>query len=94
MRSYITRRLLLTIPTLVLVSLIVFISVRFIPGSIIDTMVAEISAQGVGSKDAQYGTVENIRKSLGLDMPVHVQYAVLRLEGEVQNNVGYYTYHP
>ena len=36
MRAYIIRRLLLVIPTLLVLSLIVFFSVRFIPGDTID----------------------------------------------------------
>ena len=38
MRAYIIRRILLIIPTLFLVSIIVFLSVRFIPGDVIDVM--------------------------------------------------------
>ena len=32
MRAYLIRRLLLTIPTLIILSMLVFLSVRFIPG--------------------------------------------------------------
>ena len=44
MRAYVIRRLLLVIPTLFVMSLIVFFSVRFIPGDAIDAMlVGQIS---------------------------------------------------
>lgn len=68
MRSYATGRLLLVIPTLLLASLVVFFLIRFIPGDIIDLMVAE---QGPISDLNR----EDIQHHLGLDVPVHIQYA-------------------
>ena len=68
MRAYIIRRLLLIIPTLFLLTILVFLSVRFIPGDIIDSMVDEM--QWVfGNFDR-----EALERMLGLDVPVHVQY--------------------
>ncbi len=68
MRAYIIRRLLLIIPTLFLLTILVFLSVRFIPGDIIDSMVDEM--QWVfGNFDR-----EDLERMLGLDVPVHVQY--------------------
>ena len=46
MRAYIIRRLLLIIPTLFLLTIIVFLSVRFIPGDVIDLMVARMMGYG------------------------------------------------
>ena len=68
MRAYIIRRLLLIIPTVFLLSIIVFLSVRFIPGDVIDVIVGRI--------ETSYATVdrEAIERRLGLDVPVHVQY--------------------
>ena len=68
MRAYITRRLLLIIPTVFLLSIIVFLSVRFIPGDVIDVLVGRI--------ETSYVTVdrEALEQKLGLDVPVHVQY--------------------
>ena len=68
MRAYIIRRLLLIIPTLFLLTILVFLSVRFIPGDIIDTMVSEMMYGG-GHIDR-----EALERMLGLDVPVHVQY--------------------
>ena len=42
MRAYIIRRLLLLLPTLFVLSVLVFLSVRFIPGDVIDVMVGEM----------------------------------------------------
>lgn len=67
MRAYIIRRLLLVLPTLWLVTVIVFFSVRFIPGDVAEMIVAEQqSITGVN--------LEAIRHELGLDVPVHIQY--------------------
>ena len=70
MRAYVIRRVLLVIPTLFLVSALVFLSVRFIPGDIIDVMSARM--EYVGSGDINR---ELLRERLGLDRPVYVQYA-------------------
>ncbi len=67
MRAYIIRRLLLIIPTLFILSLIVFFSVRFIPGDIIDAMVARSEFTGTVDREA-------LERRLGLDVPVWVQY--------------------
>ncbi|MFC1987901.1 ABC transporter permease [Chloroflexota bacterium] len=71
MRSYIIRRLILIVPTVVLVTIIVFGLVRFIPGTVIDLMVAEM-AQESGMLDEL--TVQYLMEELGLDVPVYVQY--------------------
>jgi peptide/nickel transport system permease protein len=75
MRSYVVRRLLLIVPTLILASFIVFLTIRLIPGSIVTVMVEERSFSGgysqVGGKDAMKALVE---KELGLDVPIQVQY--------------------
>ena len=71
MRVYIIRRLLLIIPTLFLLSILVFLSVRFIPGDIIDVMVARMIGQSAGGAEIDR---EALAHMLGLDLPVHVQY--------------------
>ena len=68
MRAYIIRRLLLMIPTLLILTIIVFLAVRFIPGDIIDAMELEMETWGVDIDR------EAIERMLGLDVPVHVQY--------------------
>ena len=68
MRAYITRRLLLMIPTLFLLTIVVFLSVRFIPGDVIDVMVGRLD-QSATNIDR-----EALEHLLGLDVPVWVQY--------------------
>jgi peptide/nickel transport system permease protein len=67
MLTYILRRLLALIPTLFFASLIVFVTVRLIPGSVIDLMLSQ--------NDIAVGRDrENLEAALGLDQPMHVQY--------------------
>ena len=73
MRAYLFRRLLLIIPTLFILTIIVFLLVRFIPGDALDVMVGILTADeylgGAWEIDR-----EALMRMLGLDVPVHVQY--------------------
>ena len=71
MRAYTIRRILLIIPTLLLVTIIVFLSVRFIPGDVIDQLVSEINVENTMSYEEARA---QIRVRLGLDRPVYAQY--------------------
>ena len=69
MRAYIIRRLLLIIPTLFILSILVFLSVRFIPGDVVDVIQGRMAyTVGVSVDRAA------VERRLGLDVPVHVQY--------------------
>jgi peptide/nickel transport system permease protein len=65
MRPYVLRRLALAIPTLVLVSIIVFSMMRLMPGDVVIRMV---------EGHAYAPTIEALRAEMGLDRPAHVQY--------------------
>jgi peptide/nickel transport system permease protein len=70
MTAYVIRRLLLIIPTFFLLTILVFLSVRFIPGDVIDMMIAQMGSSGsVSNLDRGY-----IEKSMGLDVPIYTQY--------------------
>ena len=73
MRAYVVRRLLLVIPTLMLVTLGVFLNVRFIPGNVIDLMIAENTQGGGGGGDTTV-MANVLRHQMGLDKPIHIQY--------------------
>jgi peptide/nickel transport system permease protein len=60
------RRFALAIPTLLLVSMIVFSIMRFMPGDVVLRMV---------EGHAYAPTVDALRKELGLDRPAYIQYA-------------------
>ena len=69
MRAYIIRRVLLLIPTFLLLSILVFLSVRFIPGDAIDALMGEMAFMAGGDIDR-----DAMERMLGLDQPIHVQY--------------------
>ena len=71
MRAYIIRRLLLVIPTLFILSILVLLSVRFIPGDIVDVMLGRMEYRGTGAGEVDREALEHM---LGLDVPVYVQY--------------------
>ena len=66
MLSYLIRRLLIAIPTLLGVTFIVFSIVRVLPGD---------PAQAMAGVHATQEYIEQVRKELGLDLPLHSQYA-------------------
>jgi peptide/nickel transport system permease protein len=70
MTSYIIRRLVIGLFILFLVSLIVFFSVRLLPG---DPALIYVSSQQGGSGVTQE-KLDEVRKEQGLDKPVPVQY--------------------
>jgi HAE1 family hydrophobic/amphiphilic exporter-1 len=62
---YVVKRLLLAVPTLLVVTMIVFALVRMIPGNVVEMMFEE---QGYAAD------LEEMRAVLGFDRPVPVQY--------------------
>ena len=69
MQAYIVRRLLALVPTLFFASLIVFVTVRLIPGSVIDLMLSQ------NDISADKFSRDQLIAALGLDKPMWEQYA-------------------
>jgi peptide/nickel transport system permease protein len=65
MRDYLLKRMLLMIPTLFLVTILVFLMIHLLPGDAVLQML-----EGYAYAD----TVEALRRELGLDRPMHLQY--------------------
>jgi peptide/nickel transport system permease protein len=63
--AFIIRRLLLTIPVLLAMSMFVFLMLRLVPGDPVRTM--------LGFR-ATPETIATVREQLGLDLPLHEQY--------------------
>lgn len=68
MAKYTAKRVLLLIPTLILVCVIVFTLLRLVPGSAVDYMLYQLQSSGVST------TAENVEHLLGLDKPAVVQF--------------------
>ena len=71
MRTYIIRRVLLLIPTFLLLTVLVFLSVRFLPGDVVDSMMARLAEEVGGMVHVDR---EKVERMLGMDVPAHVQY--------------------
>ncbi len=78
MYQFIARRLLATIPVLVIVAVLVFLLLRITPGD-----PAAILAGDAASTEQ----IEGIRKTLGLDQPLPVQFGIWALQ-MVQGDLG------
>ncbi len=84
MRTYIIRRLLLLIPTLILATMLVFLVVRLLPGDFVTKMMTQF---GGGLKQATNLQLDTIRERLGLTRPIHIQY-VSWISGIVRGDFG------
>ena len=71
MRTYVLRRLVLFVPTLLGVSILIFVLMRLVPGDIAEILVYQ---SGSESSAIQQKQIRQIRQELGLDRPVVVQY--------------------
>ena len=71
MGSYAIRRLIWIPVTVILVSMLVFLMVRFIPGTVVDLIIAQMQPTAGNTVIDRHA----IEVTLGLDKPVYVQYA-------------------
>ncbi len=71
MLQYIVRRILLTIPTLFVISVVAFMVISLPPGDFVTSYVANLASQGEG---VQAAVIEQMRVRYGLDQPVYIQY--------------------
>src|SRR5579864_2071680 len=70
MTTYIIRRVALLFPTMLVVTLVVFFSVRFIPGNVVDAMIAQMSSAASLSQLSR----ASLEHTMGLDVPIPIQY--------------------
>jgi len=71
MFTYIVRRILAMIPTLLIISIVSFFIIQLPPGDYLTTMVAQMQETG---ESVDKATIESLRKRYGLDQPFIVQY--------------------
>ena len=85
MVNYIIRRVLIMIPTLVVISVLVFTIIQLPPGDIITSRLQELQAEG---QDVSEEQIAALRARYHLNDPLHVQY--LRwMGGLLQGDMGY-----
>src|ERR1051325_7196779 len=73
MLTYTIRRILIMIPTLLVISFVTFSIIKLPPGDFLSNQIAELKSQG---DNAALEKVEFLRKQYGLDKPFLQQYAV------------------
>ena len=79
MKKYITRRLLLAIPTVIGVVTLVFSFIHFIPGDPVLAMLGE---------NAPEADITALREQLGLNKPLYIQY-IDYIKGLVRGDLGF-----
>ena len=85
MITFIVRRLLAMIPTLVLVSVLTFIVIELPPGDFMTQLAANVGTSG-SSMDA--ATVANLQRQYGLDQPAYIRYLTW-ISGFPRGDFGY-----
>lgn len=70
MTKYILNRLLIAVPTLIGITILIFLAMRVLPGDPLALIMAEGSGKYVLSEEE----LRAVRASLGLDQPLYIQY--------------------
>ena len=71
MHAYIIRRVSLFIPSLILISLVVFVILRIVPG---DPAIMLLTGGGEEGEEYKQAELAALRAKLGTDRPIYVQY--------------------
>jgi peptide/nickel transport system permease protein len=71
MLTYCARRIMIMIPTLVAISILVFIIIQLPPGDYLTTYIAELQSQG---EQVDQSKIQFLREQYGLDKPYWEQY--------------------
>ena len=85
MLNYIVRRLLIMIPTLAIISVMIFIIIQLPPGDIITSRLQELQAEG---QDVSEEQILALRARYNLNDPMHIQYFKW-MGGFLVGNMGY-----
>ena len=94
MFTYFVHRVLIMIPTLLAISVLVFIIIQLPPGDYLSNQIQELKSQG---DTAALAKAEFLRHEFGLDRPLIEQYVIWlgrlvgaeRLLGLIQGDLGY-----
>ena len=85
MLTYLARRMLTMVLTLLVISALVFIIIQLPPGDYLSSYIAELESQG---ELVPIEKIEFLRRQYGLDRPMHEQYFIW-LAGLIQGDLGY-----
>lgn len=84
MLEFLTRRILLLVPTVIFISMIAFVVIQLPPGDFLTSYIATLQAAGENVDSAQ---IESLRQQYGLGEPIHIQYFKW-VSGMFQGNFG------
>src|SRR5207248_7619336 len=85
MLGYLVHRILIMIPTLVAISLVIFIIIHLPPGDYFSTYIAELQSQG---EQANLAKIAFLKAQYGFDRPLWQQY-LYWVVGLIQGDMGY-----
>jgi len=85
MFTYLVHRILIMIPTLLAISVIIFVIIQLPPGDYLTTLINELQAQG---EQVSMDKIEFLRHTYGLDKPLWQQY-LYWLGGLLRGDFGY-----
>jgi peptide/nickel transport system permease protein len=71
MLGYLVHRILIMIPTLIAISIVIFVIIHLPPGDYFSTYIAELQSQG---ENANLAKIEYLRAEYGFDKPLWEQY--------------------
>src|ERR1700732_998919 len=71
MLGYIIQRLLIMVPTLIAISIIIFVIIQLPPGDYFSTYIAELQSQG---EKANLAKIAFLKAQYGFDLPLWQQY--------------------
>ena len=86
MLKYILNRVLIMVPTVLLISFIVFWIIQLPPGDFIDTYISQARAAG---EVVDLYTIDQMRQAYGLDKPFLVQYGIWIRDILLKGDFGY-----
>src|SRR5947207_2490752 len=85
MLGYLVHRILIMIPTLIAISLLIFIIIHLPPGDYFSTYIAELQSQG---EKANLAKIAFLKAQYGFDRPLWEQY-LFWVGGLIQGDMGY-----
>ncbi|MBB5574469.1 MULTISPECIES: ABC transporter permease subunit [Rhizobium] len=85
MFKYILWRIAVMVPTLLVISMLVFTIIQLPPGDFFESQIAELRAQG---ETANMQEIQDLRHEYGLDKPIALQY-VYWVAGMLHGDFGY-----
>ena len=85
MFRYFVQRLLVMIPTLIVISIAIFAIIQAPPGDFLESYMAELQSRGESMDPAK---IEFLRRTYGLDLPFYMQY-LKWAGGLLQGDLGY-----